>query len=135
MKKLIKNQLLVTSTIVLLLSASCSYRAYETFTVNNRNHLALLEPGMSKIEVMQIMGDNSIKSSGAFVGNPFKTETFQAQGGQNISVFWYYTQIRSSNGRVDPDELTPVVFKNGKMEGYGWSFYRDKYQHIEIISR
>jgi hypothetical protein len=134
MKKLKKIKLLATLTI-LLLSTSCSYNAYEAFTVKNRNHLALLEPGMSKIEVMQIMGDNSIKSSGAYVGNPYKTETLQAQGGQNISVFWYYTEIRSSNGRVDPDELTPVVFKDGKMEGYGWSFYRDKYQHIEIINR
>lgn len=135
MKKLKKVQLFALPAIIILLAASCSFKAYETFTVNNRNHLALLEPGMSKIEVIQIMGNNAIKSGGAFVGNPFNTETFKAKGGQSISVFWYYTQIRSSNGRVDPDELTPVVFKDGKMEGYGWSFYRDKYQHIEIINR
>lgn len=112
---------------------SCStYRAYEDFTVNNRNKIALLEPGMTKQEVNQIMGNNSIKGSGAYIGNPYKTETFKTKDGQSIFIFWYYTQINSSNGHVDDDELTPVVFKNGKMEGYGWSFYRDTHLHIDI---
>lgn len=116
-------------------SCSTSYKIYENFTVSNRNNLALLESGMSKLEVSNIMGKNSVKSSGAYIGNPFKTEAFKTTDGQSISIFWYYTQIRSSNARVDDDELTPVVFKNGKMEGYGWSFYRDTHQHIDINNK
>ena len=114
-----------------LLLTSCAV-SYENFTVNNRNHLALLEAGMSKLDVNQIMGNKPIKGIGAHVGNPYKTELFKTTNGESITIFWYYSQMNSANGHVDDDELTPVVFKNGKMEGYGWSFYRDTHQHIDI---
>ena len=112
------------------------FKKYERFTVNNRNNLALLETGMTKTEVVTIMGDRSISSfGGAFVGNPYKTELFKTTQGNSISVFWYYTQILTTNGVVDPDELTPVVFINGKMQGFGWSFYRETHKHIDITIR
>lgn len=132
-----KTNVLFLAIVVFVFFQSCStsYKLYENFTVNNRNNLALLESGMSKLEVSKIMGKNSVKSSGAYIGNPYKTEAFKNTEGESISIFWYYTQIRSSNGRVDDDELTPVVFKNGKLEGYGWSFYRDTHQHIDINNK
>lgn len=117
-----------------LIAPSCGVRLdknlarYENFTIKNRKNLAVLKIGMSKELVSKIMGNKSIKGVGAFVGNPYKSEVFIASNNETVTVFWYYTQMNTANGHVDNDEITPVVFKDGKMSGYGWIYYLDVYK-------
>jgi len=115
---------------------SCAFASYDRFATDNREKLAFLEPGMTKAEVIKIMGSERLGGGlGAEIRNPFKTETISLAGQAPVLVFWYYSEVWSQNGRVDPDELTPVVFKDGKLEGYGWSFYEDRYKHVDVRIR
>ncbi len=83
--------------LALILLFGCAN--YQQFATNNRNRLLLIEPGMSKGEVIKIMGTESISSvGGATIGNPFKTESFKKPSGEDVLVLLYYTQINSENG-------------------------------------
>jgi len=87
--------------------------------------------GMSKKEVVQIMGDTVtigyavINDSGATrpitVINPQKVKTVTRRG-RVYEVLFYLTHVRQSEGNITDDELTPFVFENEKFLGHGWYF-------------
>lgn len=51
-------------------------------------------------------------------GSPDFSEAFQS-GEDNYTVLFYRTRHRHSDGDTSRDETTPLVFKNGKLEGWG----------------
>ena len=94
-----------------LLSGGCQ-RSYKTsyFVEENRRNIARLQLGMRRKEVLSMMGDKRA----AAIGSTDKT----------LEVWYYHTDIR-----VDPEvirderkELTPLVFDNGTLVGWGWEF-------------
>ena len=67
---------------------------------------AKLRVGMSKAQVLQVMGE------------PEKNETFHRP-----DVWFYYYETNWVDGFVTEDECFPVVFENGKVVGFGNEFY------------
>ncbi len=83
-----------------------------------------LAPGMSKVQVLQIMGA------------PYRNEAFTTDTGALIEAYFYPIEARwigianSSTGYKY--ETTPLVIVDGDLVGWGWSFYEDTTQKYDI---
>ena len=105
----------------------------------NKENLKKLTPGMTIREVLKVMGTESRGSSfplveevgeavtdigfsfltpSQAVRNPYKTKVLQ-EGRTTTEVFYYYTDVKKKDGKITDEELTPVVFKNGVLVGWG----------------
>lgn len=56
------------------------------------------------------------------LGEPNFIEAF-ASGGADYKVLFYRTQRTKADGDTTRDETTPVVFRDGKLIGYGQKLY------------
>jgi len=77
----------------------------------NRDKLSTLRIGMFQDEVLQKMG------------KPWKTESFLKDNSPYV-VLYYVTQ-RIPDGATTDDEMTPVVFRDGTLIGWGRRFFSD----------
>jgi hypothetical protein len=94
----------------------------------NNAKLFLLEIGMSKSEVLKIMGTENTRTT----ENPLKVDAFMS-GEDNIMVLYYYTnhnysgtfgRIKKNRGKglystIYLSNTTPIIFLNGKLIGWG----------------
>ncbi len=88
------------TSAILLLAISCAN--HEMISMNLEN-LSRLSVGMTKQEVMDIMGE------------PLTNEVYHED-----NVWHYFTQVKWSDGRITHDECTPVFFDDGRLLGWGW---------------
>lgn len=101
----------------------------------NRERLNKISIGMTKQEVLDIMGTKTITArSSEVINNPYKTETLRSED-KVFEVLYYYTEIKRSDGAITDDELTPLVFDEGKLIGWGWSFFEDTTQKYQLKIR
>lgn len=130
-------------TILLSLSTFSCVGGLDSFRNDNRNNILRLSIGMSKSQVDKIMGRNSdsgnetyqAKFVGAIkVSNPYKSEILQGKD-KLYEVWYYYTDLKSDDGAITDDELTPLVFEDGKLIGWGQSFFGDAVHRYEIRLR
>lgn len=83
---------------------------------DNRKAMTGLNIGMSKQQVLKVMGE------------PRKTEAYIIEG-RNV-MFWLY--LTESPGRnIDDSDYTPLAFENETLTGWGRNFYDKslKYEH------
>lgn len=78
---------------------------------NNRDEIARLEIGMSLAEVRERLG------------RPDITEAFMRDGTE-FRIYHYRTQHRRGDGKTTRDETTPLVFRDGRLEGWGDTLLR-----------
>ena len=115
--------------LMLVYLAGCSTTLPQIRSVN-RERLRKLSLGMTKQEVLRIMGTEAIKAhnkGGEVIGvidNPYKRKILRGEE-KTFEVLYYYTRIRHSDGAITDDELTPIVFYKEKLIGAGWSFFVD----------
>jgi len=93
----------------------------------NRARLALLEPGMSKSQVLETMGTQNAY----YINNPHLVSLFSIQE-DHITIIYYYTRNPndSSSARASIEGSTPLLLLNGKLIGWGEESLRrahDKY--------
>lgn len=133
--------------IVFFLSA-CAGSPYATWSLRNaleevrsenRTNLLKLQVGMTKTEVLQIMGTQEDKLWGGVgypqrISNPFRAETLEGKDG-TLEVLYYYTDLQKQDGAVTDDELTPLVLKNNKLVGWGRSALNESVTKYEIRVR
>ncbi len=108
--------------ISLLLVGCASLDAIRT---QNRQRLLSLSPGMSKQEVLSIMGTKTIKAradDGSIINNPYRTEMYRSQG-HTFELLLYYTDKKRIDYAITDDELTPLIIMDGKLDGGN----RDRY--------
>ena len=55
------------------------------------------------------------------IPNPYKSEFLKVRG-KSLEVLYYVTQIKKDDGVFNKDELTPLIFENGKLIGWGWNY-------------
>ena len=120
----------------LLSSCSTDYTAeskVEGYTNNimlakiNSSRLALLDPGMSKSQVLETMGTNNAR----FINNPYLVSLFNIKE-DNITIIYYFTKNPGGGYKGTPTikNLTPLISLNGKLIGWGDEALRraqDKY--------
>jgi outer membrane protein assembly factor BamE (lipoprotein component of BamABCDE complex) len=105
------SKLLVTFLIIFILT-SCT--TWEIRQSRNRDNLMRIDLGMSKDQVVLIMG------------KPDLNEAYQTADGGALVILFYYTNRKWADGNVTKDECTPLVFENGKLIGWGDEFYQSK---------
>jgi hypothetical protein len=101
----------------------------------NRNSLMKLSPKMTKKEVLDVMGTTTIPTLDGIITNPYRSETVRTKNGSFVEILFYYTDIKKSDGAITDDELTPIVFVDGKVTGWGWSFLNQSAERYEFTIR
>ena len=100
-----KNVLLLTILTVITLSVSgCIF----TDQYKNFENSAKLRVGMTREQVLSIMG----KPLEAVFAKP--------------DVWYYYIETRWHDGQETIDECMPLVFKGGKLAGWGNDYYKQE---------
>lgn len=117
----------VVVSVLFMLIAGCTSSLDRVRTANRLN-LLKLSVGMTKEQVLAIMGHKSGggKNGEPTANSPYKSEILQGKD-KTFEVLYYYTDIKSAIYIANPatitdDELTPLVFDNGRLLGWGTSF-------------
>ncbi len=88
--------------------------------------------GMTQKEVEAVLGDKLTigyirgqSDDKAFkeitINSPYKQEELAIQSGK-YDVLYYYTHVVRADDIIAEDEMTPLVFEDGKLIGKGWDF-------------
>ena len=94
---------------------------------------------MTNEEVLQVMGTATVQTwSGIYrdvkVTNPWRVEAYKADG-KTFNVLFYYTDRKAADGAITDDELTPIVLVDGKVQGWGWSYWESTATRYDIRIR
>ena len=92
----------------------------------NRSKLRFLSVTMTKEEAVRTMGTRTFvdeDDDDFLVSNPYRTESYQAPDGTVYELLSYYTDRYKSDGKLTKEEMTPLIFENGKLIGWGWVFF------------
>lgn len=112
---------------------------------SNRSHLGQLQVGMGRDQVVQMMGTQgatSCRAEGPFLSclatevanNPYRTSGFVADN-KMYDVLHYWTDVKQADGVITDDELTPLLFENGKLVGWGRELVETAVKKHEIRIR
>jgi uncharacterized protein DUF3192 len=113
-------------SVVLLAMALTACASTSAFMKNNRENLTRLSYGMTKEEAHSVMGREGVRN----YNNPYRTAMYMGKEGKPVEVFYYWTDHTTPYGIPERD-LTPVVFKDGRVVGWGrefWSEFVTKYE-------
>lgn len=116
--------LLITVTVFGCMSA------VQELMIQNNAKMRTLQAGMSEDQVIEIMGPSPDPNT----PNPYRSEMYQAEGA-TVKVLFFYTNLQAGDNIVDDEELTPVVFKNGHLDGWGWSYWQTTAERYDIRIR
>ena len=118
------------------------------FRATNRGRMNLLSIGLTRREVLEIMGTRTmwICTYGPAcvvlpmlymekATNPHRTETAKASDGTALEIYFYQTETRRADGATTDDELSPLVFENGRLAGWGWTFLRQNAERYQMRVR
>lgn len=126
----------------------CAHNGFDDIRVRNLNNLKKLQVGMTKDNVHAIMGnDKEIVKEAVYyqgrlaahreveVSNPYKTERKEA-GGKTYELLYYYADMFGMGmgfwdrtyreAQVADRFLTPLVFDEGRLIGWGPEFAEEK---------
>jgi outer membrane protein assembly factor BamE (lipoprotein component of BamABCDE complex) len=98
-----KYYFLFAFIITLNFITSCSYYIRK----QNNDNIQKLHVGMTKQQVLKVMGE------------PLKNEVYNTD-----KVWYYFTEVKWSDGAITRDECTPLFFKNDKLVGWGTNEYK-----------
>jgi hypothetical protein len=128
--------------LVALLFAAAALAACATLMVDpleqlrsaNKQNLAKVSPGMTRMELESVMGHEHAGGGLPEVvfgrvqylraKNPMREETVRGADGADYLVLFYYTDVKQLDDRIADDELTPVVLRDGKVVGVGYPFLK-----------
>ena len=77
--------------------------------------------------------DPGDKSAGEYswvdqpIHNPFRREFRKAGDGRFLEIYFYYAEAGNFDKKIDPEELAPLVFKDGLLAGIGWKYLEEHY--------
>lgn len=112
--------------VALLLGlAGCSNFYLDTSDLlreRNAEGLAKLTAGLGKQTVMEMMGTEPSRGVFMWIDNPYRSETLTGKDGKSYEVLYYYTEMKQRDDKITDNELTPLVFHDGKLIGWGYPF-------------
>ena len=158
-----KNPLMAGMCIFFFAFSSCiskgpvepTYDYDDDFTIANlrnmnQQNLTRLKAEMTKRQVSKIMGSRSAEETvinGTFtVTNPYKSEIFEPANQNTIVVDYYLTEYIPVGGasmipggsappKILDQHLTPLVFVNDKLVGWGRKFFIEYRSKNDLKSR
>ena len=101
-------------------------RDFSEISRQNNTRIMTLQPGMTPEQVVEHIGP----SSNSRVPNPVRSEVYPA-GDDTFRAFFFYTGTGYVYSILDSD-LMPVVFKNERLDGWGWSYWRSTVTQYNI---
>ena len=139
---------IIVLLLCLVLAGCATPASMSTITAPNRINLSKLSIGMNKVKVIEIMGNKSFvgivreyvgalgrsTNTRVSITNPYRSEILQGKD-KTFEVIYYVTDVKNNDYAIADDELTPLVFDNGKLIGWGWSFLQDNVQRHELRIR
>jgi len=109
----------------LLVLAGCSnfyLESSDLLRAQNKEYVQKLSTGMRKDVAKEIMGTDPAKGLFMWIDNPYRTETLTGKDGKVYEVLYYYTDLKQRDDKITDDELTPLVFQDGNLIGWGYPF-------------
>ena len=118
------------------------------FRAENRSNLTRLSIGMSKAEVLDVMGVGKVEHvsrnlrDGADLWNPVRSTSTNPHRIESypldssvVEILYYHTDVKDLDGAITDDELTPIVLVDDKLVGWGWDYWEDTAAKYEIRIR
>jgi len=143
------KRLIPLFVMAILMSGCASLGHLDKLSAENRQNILSLNIGMSKQEALRIMGNNTATDKYAnwekvTAGNPYKSEILQGEN-KTFEVIYYLTESKHQKvvdsfgwSQADPvtdDELTPLIFDDGTLIGWGRSFLNENINKYEVRVR
>jgi hypothetical protein len=130
----------ILAVILLMLSViltGCT--ACEEVRSKNRERLLQLSVGMTKEEVLDITGRRRIHctttgASTKTINNPYSSEMLVGKN-KTLEVLYYYTDRKHAGFTIRDEDLTPVVFDDDRLIGWGWNFLNEQIERYEMKFR
>lgn len=127
---------IIVSLVVVLSGCSNIYLdTSDLLRAQNTENLAKLTVGLRKEVAMEIMGTEPSKGVFMWIDNPYRTENLTGKDGNNYDVLYYYTDLKQRDDKISDDELTPLIFHDGKLIGWGYSFLDQKVPPKPVYTR
>jgi hypothetical protein len=123
--------------LVLILSG-CSNIYLDTsdlLRAQNTANLAKLTAGLRKQVAMEMMGTEASKGVFMWIDNPYRSEALTGKDGESYEVLYYYTDLKQRDDKITDDELTPLVFQDGKLIGWGYPFLDQRVPPKPVYTR
>lgn len=118
----------ICALLALLAALACAgggYAQYLAAVEENRSRLNDLELGMDRAAVDSVLGNGlQFEYKKLRITNPWRVDAFELKGGTAVRIQYYLTQRQRRTGEAREAELTPVVFEDGRVVGWGWSYLR-----------
>jgi len=115
-----KTRLICLLALVAMVSGCAGPMTLSQATARTREKLIKTFVGMPKEKVVHIVGTE-----------PNRSEIIQGNG-KNLEVVYFVTDDKDGDGVISNEELTPLVFDEGKMIGWGWAYLVSEDQKFEI---
>ena len=121
----------ITVSLLFMLLIGCR-SSLDKLRTHNRKKLLKLSVGLTREQAVAAMGHR--KGGGRFgeprVNSPYKSEILQGKE-KTYEVLYYYTDIESpfyiaNPSTISDNELTPLVFENDVLIGWGKGFLKSK---------
>ena len=139
MKKKNVFYLLFVMVVLFFYGCSMTYEEYKIISdpdpvVRRFVSLSQIQDGLTSSEVKALLGDQVIigyelpdsreqRYAPIAMKNPYRVENLTS-GGKGYVVEYYFVGINTSDEKISDDELTPMVFKDDKLIGWGWDFLK-----------
>ena len=128
--KLTTMKVAIIAVIMSLSLAGCS--SMDSIRTENRQRMAGLSSGMSRHDVLAVMGTKTIRSAeGRLISNPYRTKLYRTPR-HEFELLLYYTDENLYHEVITDEELTPLVIMDGKLDGWGWSHWNALVQKYDL---
>jgi len=117
--------------IMAALLSGCATMTVPNLVAKNSMNFVHLSRGMSKSKVLAIMGSRisvydcdqtALKiASKVTISNPYRTEMIETSG-RTLEIIYYVTGLNNNNCVIEEEQLTPLVFEDAKLIGWGKNF-------------
>ncbi len=123
-----KTRIPLLMAVVLMAGVLVGCASLPEVAAKNRQKLPQLSVGMTKEEALKIMGTKTVILPSSYlqfqffkIHNPYRNENIESQG-RTFEVISYVTDVYDEGTMIFKENLTPLVFENGKLIGWGQNF-------------
>ena len=129
------KKFIVASVLVLFGCSNIYLDTSDLLRAQNTGNLAKLTVGLRKEVVMEMMGTEASKGVFMWIDNPYRSETLTGKDGKSYEVLYYYSDMKQRDDKITDDELTPLVFQDGKLIGWGYPFLDQRVPPKPVYTR